>query len=149
MKLRFHSRAGHMVPLRQVAGQFARYVGRKFVAPEPGKHAGGYPASDEPYAVDERKHPKLAKRLRRKCADGSLLPADKETARRCRVPWVEPEQLESGEWQIKGYVEGWCDWPNRAPDKLERDLAKQGNRKAQLLERAKSGGVPAAEEVAA
>jgi hypothetical protein len=148
MKLRFLSRAGHLVPLRQISGQIARYVGRAFVPPEPGKHAGGYPAADEPYEVDEQKHPKLAKRLRRKCAEGALLPADKGTARRCRVPWVEPEQLEGGEWQIAGFVEGWSDWPHRAPDKLERDLAKQTGRagvKAQLLERAKRGGISAEE----
>jgi hypothetical protein len=143
MKLRFYSRQGHLVPLQQIPGQIARYVGREFVPPEKGVHAGGYKPADKPFEVDERTHAKLAKRLRRKCGEGSLLPADEATARRCRVPWVEPEQLAGGEWQITGYVEGWCDWPSRPPDKLEADLAKQrGGRagvKAQQLEAAKRG----------
>jgi hypothetical protein len=161
MKLRFHSRAGHLVPLFQRSGQPAQYVGREFVPPVPGEHAGAYRPMTKPYEVESltggpperaRNRAKLMNRLRKLCRrDGSILPADEVTARACGVPWVEPEQLPSGEWQIKNYVAGWADWPNRTPDKLAEDLTKQKKNsgvKAQLFERAKRGGRPEVEEVA-
>jgi hypothetical protein len=151
MKLRFYSRAGHLVPLLQRSGQPAQYVGREFVPPKEGEHAGAHPATAEPYEVESLPsgppkrvlvRAKLLNRLRKLCRrDGSILPADKDTAGACRVPWVKPVQLESGEWQIEGYVAGWTDWPRRSPAKLEEALKKMP-KKAQAYEAAKRGGAP-------
>lgn len=152
MKLRFLSRAGHLVPLHLASGQIPRYVGREFVPPEEGKHAGAIRASDKPIEVDLQAKPVFAGRLTKACRRGELLPADEATARECGVPYVEPERLPSGEWQIKGFVEGWDDWPRRTPAKLAADLQAQRQHpragvKAQHYEAAKRGGAAPAEEV--
>jgi hypothetical protein len=98
MKLRFHSRAGNLVPLPggHRTGSHPRYIGRTY---DPETRA--FKATDEPLEIDSKKHQRLAMRLKKLCRrDGSLLPADKETAEFCDVPFVKPTRQADGEWGL-------------------------------------------------
>ena len=142
MKLRFHSRAGHLVALPggHRTGSHPRYIGRKF---DPVKRA--FPAIDDPLEVDVEKKPEFAGRLVKLCRrDGSLLPADEATAKHCQVPWVEPAKQDDGEWQLKGHVKGFCDWPMRSPEKLAEDVAELSGKRAKAFAEA-GGGLPTTE----
>jgi hypothetical protein len=150
MKLRFHSRAGHLVALPggHRIGSIPRYIGRTY---DPETRA--FPATAKPIEVDFAKKPQLAQRLKKLCRrDGSLLPADEATAAHCQVPWAKPVRQDDGEWQLEGHVPGFCDWPKRHPKKLAEDVAKLGGKRAKAF--AEAGGkakqprrVAASEEV--
>lgn len=97
MKLRFHSRAGHLVALPggHRTGSPPRYIGRTY---DPAIR--GFKATINPFEVDSEAKPKLAMRLKKLCRRGSLLPADEATAERCQVPWTKPMRQGDGEWSI-------------------------------------------------
>jgi hypothetical protein len=152
MKLRFHSRAGLLVALPggHRVGSAPRYIGRTY---EPETRT--FPASAKPFEVEpfapgasvpfeqRRRRDQLMLRLKKLCRrDGSLLPADEETAQRCQVPWVKPVKQDDGEWQLEGHVPGWCDWPRCSPAELAEKVTacsgKRGARKAEMF--AAAGG---------
>lgn len=92
--LKFYARADYKVTVpghRPMVGQVPRYVGREFAA-----DGLVHPASTDPFVIPVRRPEaqRLVKIVRR---DGTLWPADPETARACRVPFV-PVELVDGEW---------------------------------------------------
>jgi hypothetical protein len=147
MKLRFHSRAGHLVALPggHRTGSIPRYIGRTY---EPETRA--FPATAEPLEVkpfkpgaavsfeQRQRRDQFMGRLKKLCRRGELLPADEATAAHCQVPWAKPVRQDDGEWQVEGHVAGWCDWPKRHPKKLAEDVAKLGGKRAKAF--AEAGG---------
>lgn len=92
--LKFHAREDRLVrePLeRMFIGAQASYVGRRFDA-----KANGWVATEEPFSVNAAST--AGQRLALLCVrDGSLWPADAETAAACGVPFV-PLKLVDGAW---------------------------------------------------
>lgn len=103
MKLRFRAKCGengHPPPVvnwpgAKNVGQLYQYVGRRFDL-----ESRVHRAVADPVEVDSetRNGKRLAKLCRR---DGSLWPADAETAKFCGVPFVELSQDSNGEWVPK------------------------------------------------
>lgn len=98
MQLKFYAREDQLVRMpgvgRGAPGQPVPYVGRAFDA-----KTRGYPATEEPYAVDADSDSgrRLAELCRR---DQSLWPADKETAEACGVEFVVVA-FDGGVWARK------------------------------------------------
>jgi len=92
--LNFYARGDLKVSVpghRPMVGQVPRYVGRDFVA------AGmSHPATHEPFSIPV-KRPEAARLVKIVRRDAALWPADVETARVCKVPFVPVEWVE-GEW---------------------------------------------------
>lgn len=109
MKLRFYAREDQLVFVPYITvspGSPERYVGRRF---EP--RLRGYPATKEPFSVDAES-PAGQRLIQLVARDGSLYPADEETAKACgqkRAPkvkyakgaWVaEASPLEEGDLEV-------------------------------------------------
>ena len=92
--LKFHSREDHLVrePLEHLyKGAVASYVGRRYDAKD-----NAFVATAEPHVVDGKTD--AGQRIALLCVrDGSLWPADKETAAALGVPFV-PIKLVDGAW---------------------------------------------------
>lgn len=99
MQLRFYARGTDLVSLpgeRRMVGQQPRYVGRKVeFATVDGKQVTTRPATEEPH-VCEADSAQAAKLIQR-AQDGSLWPADEDTAKACDLPFVEVVLI-AGEW---------------------------------------------------
>lgn len=102
MLLKFHARPGHHVyyPERRRSGQLYHYIGRRFVPSDDGRTAGNHVPTDEPFVIDDdhvdADTRRAALRLKRMCREGSILPADADTARACNVPFVALEKGDDG-----------------------------------------------------
>ena len=97
MKLSFYPRGSAPVRIPgaiQLVGEPAAYLGRTKAALDDGRFA--YPANGRAFVCEanSRAAMRLMKLTRR---DGSLWPADPETAQACGVPFV-PVALVDGEW---------------------------------------------------
>lgn len=88
MKLKFLP-AGDAMPLVPyvplAVGQPARYIGRKH---DPS--TGNYPLTGKPFECDSET--KEARRCVKFVRRGDCVPADKQTAEFCGVPWVAPKK---------------------------------------------------------
>jgi hypothetical protein len=98
--LSFHAKADCLVRVPgviEIIGQAPHYVGRRLSRLSNGSFA--YPAVDRPYQTEENSD--VGRRLRKLASrDGSLWPADKETADACGVKFV-PVEFANGEWVPK------------------------------------------------
>lgn len=104
--LRFHARPGHVCawPGQRHSGQIRRYIGRdhKVERNEKGEVSLiGHPAQKEPVEIDPASEDgRRVLRLMRIESDKPLIPADRETAKACGVPFVEVEWID-GEFHPK------------------------------------------------
>lgn len=98
--LRFYARPGHVFawPGQRHSGQIRRYIGRdhKVERDEKGEVVLiGHPAQKEPVEIDpDSPDGRRVLRLMRIESDKPLIPADKETAKACGMPFVEVEWVE-------------------------------------------------------
>lgn len=120
--LRFYARPGHVCPRPgTITGQKARYVGltTKVDKDEAGNTVAiSHPPTEQAFecAEDSEDGKRILKGLRSPIerANFGLWPADKETAARCGVPFVEVE-LRNGEWLPK--AEAKADSSKKGSDK--------------------------------
>ncbi len=100
MKLSFCARGDQLVSLpgeHRIVDQMPRYVGRVAKILNVGdKKAAAFPAAPDPFCCDSDSD--TGRRLTKLCTrDGSLWPADRETAEHCGVDFV-PVEHRDGEW---------------------------------------------------